>query len=73
MTAPMHQAQQTFTPACTDCHVEHQGAFRLAATRDESCTQCHANLKTKNGTTLFAAKITSFENGHPEFAALRVA
>jgi hypothetical protein len=67
----MHQAQQTFTPACTECHVEHQGASSLSATRDESCTQCHSNLKTNNGTTLFAAKITSFENGHPEFAALR--
>jgi hypothetical protein len=66
-----HQAQQTFTPACTECHVEHQGASWLGATRDESCTQCHSNLKTKNGTTLFAAKITSFENGHPDFAAVR--
>lgn len=66
-----HQAQQTFTPACTECHVEHQGVLRLAATRDESCAQCHSNLKTKNGTTSFAAKITSFENGHPDFAALR--
>jgi len=66
-----HQAQQTFTPACTECHVEHQGASWLSATRDESCTQCHSNLKTKNGTTLIAAKITSFENGHPDFAAVR--
>src|SRR5579862_6951859 len=38
---PIHQARQEFTPACTECHVEHQGSFQLAATRDEACTQCH--------------------------------
>src|ERR1700691_6037016 len=38
---PEHQAQQTFTPFCTDCHVEHQGSFRLAFTKDQGCTQCH--------------------------------
>ncbi len=64
---PVHQAQQTFTPACTECHVEHQGSFKLAATSDVSCTQCHADLKTKDGTTKFAAKVTGFESGHPEF------
>ena len=68
---PIHQAEQTLTPSCTDCHVEHQGSFRLASTRDEGCTQCHSNLKTKTGQTKFAANITSFESGHPEFAVLR--
>jgi hypothetical protein len=67
----MHQARQTFTPACTDCHVDHQGSFRLAMTRDEGCTQCHSNLKTKNGNSRVEAKVTSFDGGHPEFAALR--
>lgn len=64
---PAHQAQQTFTPACTVCHVEHQGSFRLATTSDQSCTQCHASLKTKDGRANFAARITSFEAGHPDF------
>jgi hypothetical protein len=68
-----HQARQTFTPACIDCHVEHQGSFRLSQVRDEACTQCHASLKTKDGNTHFAANITSFDNGHPDFAALRPA
>jgi hypothetical protein len=67
---PVHQAQQTFTPACTACHVEHQGSFRLANARDESCTQCHSNLKTKSGRTDFAASVTSFSGGHPEFRKL---
>jgi hypothetical protein len=66
-----HQAQQVFTPACTECHVEHQGSFRLAATRDQSCTQCHANLQTKTQASKVAGKITGFANDHPEFAALK--
>src|ERR1700756_152699 len=54
---PVHQAKQKFTPSCTECHVEHQGAFRLAFTRDASCTQCHTKY--------------SFSTDHPEFAAVR--
>src|SRR5579862_8733657 len=69
--APMHQAKQTFTPACTSCHVEHQGAFRLAATSEASCTQCHSSLKTTDGKMQVAASISSFNSGHPEFAAVR--
>ena len=69
--APAHQAKQTFTPACTSCHVEHQGAFRLAATSDASCSQCHGSLKTTDGKTQFAASISSFNSGHPDFAAVR--
>jgi len=69
--APMHQDKQTFTPACTSCHVEHQGAFRLAATTEASCTQCHSSLTTTDGKTQFVASISSFNSGHPEFAAVR--
>jgi cytochrome c1 len=69
--APIHQAKQTFTPACTSCHVEHQGAYRLAATSEASCTQCHGSLKTTDGKTQFATSISSFNSGHPEFAAVR--
>lgn len=69
--APMHQAKQIFTPACTSCHIEHQGAFRLAATSEASCTLCHGSLKTTDGKMRFAASISSFNSGHPEFAAIR--
>lgn len=55
---PIHQEKQKFTPACTECHVEHQGSFRLADVHDESCTQCHGTLATK---------VTSFDSGHPAF------
>ena len=70
--APAHQAQQTFTPACTSCHVEHQGAFRLAATTESSCTQCHSSLKASGAKAQFDASISSFNSGHPDFAAVRL-
>lgn len=68
---PIHHANQAFTPACSSCHVEHRGRVQLAATPDTSCTQCHGNLRTAHVTTSFVTSITSFETGHPEFAALR--
>jgi len=68
---PLHHANQTFTPACADCHVEHRGAPRLAHTEDRACTQCHARLATRSGPPQFEAGITSFNNRHPEFAPLR--
>jgi hypothetical protein len=69
--APVHQARETFTPQCTACHVEHQDSFKLAATTEASCTQCHADLKVKDGKTNFATGIKSLSSGHPEFAAVR--
>src|ERR1700720_1686119 len=69
--APAHHANQTLTPACATCHVEHNGAFLLQATPDAACTQCHAQLRTRDGQPHYAASITSFQNKHPEFAALR--
>jgi hypothetical protein len=69
--APVHQAAQTFTPECTECHVEHQGSFKLAATPNATCTQCHSELKVKDGKTNFAVNVKSFSDGHPEFAAVK--
>ena len=69
--APAHQAKQLFTPPCASCHVEHQGAVRLAATSNASCTQCHANLKVKDGQPAFAMNIASFSQSHPEVSAMR--
>ena len=68
---PIHQADQTFTPACSNCHVEHAGALRLASTSDRACTQCHADLKTTHGEAKYASNIRGFDNSHPEFAVLR--
>src|SRR5713226_9876490 len=33
---PGHHAEQTSTPGCSDCHVEHRGAMRLASTSDRA-------------------------------------
>jgi len=68
--APVHQANQTFTPACSSCHLEHRGAMRLAATSDNSCSQCHSNLQVRTGKPQYAASIHSFETDHPEFGLL---
>jgi hypothetical protein len=70
-TIPDHQANQTFTPQCSSCHIEHTGSMMLAHTADKSCTQCHANLMVKDGSPHFATAIHSFVDGHPEFAPLR--
>jgi hypothetical protein len=70
---PNHHAEQTSSPVCSDCHVEHRGAMRLASTSDAACTQCHSNLGAhdKNSQPKFAAKINGFDSSHPEFAAAR--
>lgn len=68
--APIHQTNQTFTPACSSCHLEHKGALRLAATSDNSCTQCHAHLATRSETLHYASAIGNFDKEHPEFAPI---
>jgi hypothetical protein len=64
---PVHHANETFTPACATCHVEHKGNVVLADIGTQHCTQCHVDLRTKDGKTTFASAIGSFTN-HPEFA-----
>lgn len=69
---PIHHADQTFTPSCASCHVEHRGRMRLAATADQSCTQCHADLRATGAPTSYARDITAFNSEeHPEFRPLR--
>jgi hypothetical protein len=67
---PMHHAAKTNAGDCATCHAEHRGRVSLITAKNESCSQCHGDLKTSNGATHFAAHIESFEDGHPEFAAL---
>lgn len=70
--APAHNAKQTFTPACADCHLEHRGKFKMAATRDAGCTQCHSQLQVREGTAKYHVNITGFDgHKHPEFLAMR--
>ena len=68
---PIHHTEQIYAPNCTTCHIEHRGRISLVATGNESCGQCHARLLTRSGNSPLWAHIRSFEDGHPEFAALR--
>jgi len=68
---PIHHATQMGSLGCAACHTEHRGRVNLVAARNESCATCHGDLKTSGSAGRFAAHIYSFEEGHPEFAALR--
>ena len=67
--APQHKSNQTFTPTCASCHVEHRGAIRLAAAADRDCAQCHRDLNTTTGRLTIARTVGAFNDAHPEFAA----
>ncbi len=67
---PVHHASQRFTPHCASCHLEHRGATRLSAASQASCTQCHAQLQTRDGQPQFAVAISDFDHSHPEFSTL---
>ena len=69
--APAHQELQTFTPNCGSCHVEHVGSLHLQQVADESCVQCHGDLKVRTGSPHFETAIYNFNSRHPEFVALR--
>src|SRR5262245_1536359 len=65
----LHHDAQTFTSTCVACHVEHKGHVELAAMSDRHCTQCHADLETKEGKpTVYGRNIDRFPTRHPEFA-----
>lgn len=54
--------------ACTDCHVEHQGARTMEPPRQAFCAACHAGLDTRvAGTALGNA--ADFGTQHPQFRA----
>jgi len=55
--------------ACTDCHIEHQRAGRMAPTRQKFCADCHGSLDERlKDTTIGNA--SDFGKIHPQFAAL---
>ncbi len=68
---PIHHAAQTKSVGCATCHTEHRGRVNIVAARNESCAECHGDLKTSGGVPHYAAHIESLEDGHPEFGALR--
>lgn len=68
---PMHHAAQTEAQSCSTCHAEHRGRVNIRAASNESCAQCHGDLKTWAGVPHYESHIRSFDDGHPEFEALR--
>jgi hypothetical protein len=68
---PIHHAVATKSLTCATCHSEHRGRVNINAASNQSCAECHANLKASGGAERFASHIPSFEDGHPQFAALR--
>jgi hypothetical protein len=70
---PMHHENEVASavPGCATCHMEHRGRINLRAASNPSCAGCHGSLRVAAGQMRYAAKIQSFEDGHPEFAALR--
>src|SRR5215467_8489184 len=68
---PAHHVSTTAPSDCASCHAEHRGRASLSAVSDQACAGCHANLKSSHPDTRYATQINSFEQGHPEFAALR--
>jgi predicted CXXCH cytochrome family protein len=58
-------------PNCVSCHREHQGPYGLSRVADNSCSGCHADLKTVQGPSAkFAHHIIALAT-HPEFGVLR--
>jgi len=70
---PAHHDSKTAAPDCATCHLEHRGRINIRAASNEACGGCHENLQLSASKLHYAAKIRSFEDGHPEFAALRPA
>jgi hypothetical protein len=68
---PIHHANQTKALPCSACHSEHRGRVNIHAASNQSCAACHADLKANGRSVAFPSHIHSFEDGHPQFVALR--
>lgn len=68
---PMHHSVAKKQLACAECHAEHCGRINISAAAAQACAVCHSDLRVADGHSNYAAHISDFENGHPEFAALR--
>jgi hypothetical protein len=55
--------------ACVDCHKEHLGEGRMAATPQQFCTDCHGTLKSRLTDTKLG-DAGDFGTAHPEFRPL---
>lgn len=67
---PIHHAEETRTPNCAECHIEHRGKINLSAASNQSCAECHSSLSVRNGVAHYSPHISGLENGHPEIMVL---
>lgn len=51
---------------CVDCHTEHEGPQRIAATPQQFCSACHADLDARLADTQIG-DAGDFGRSHPEF------
>jgi hypothetical protein len=68
---PVHHSNTRKQLACSECHAEHRGRINISAVAAQACAVCHSDLRVADGHSNYAARISDFEDGHPEFAALR--
>jgi hypothetical protein len=71
---PMHHAVSGIGQkelACSECHSEHRGRVNITAASNQACATCHSDLRAVGGSASYATNIRSFEDGHPEFTAVR--
>jgi hypothetical protein len=68
---PAHHPSLIPAPNCATCHIEHRSSINISAVSDHACAPCHGDLKRSHADTRYASRIDTFQNGHPEFAALR--
>ena len=68
---PMHHVADTNAIGCAACHAEHRGRVNIVAVDNESCAQCHRDLKASSAPIRYATRIESLEQGHPDFRSLR--
>jgi len=68
-----HETKAAGKVACAECHAEHRGRINLVAASNRACTQCHGDLHAVSATSLYANRIRTFADGHPEFAVFRSA
>jgi hypothetical protein len=69
--APAHATNQTATPGCSTCHLDHRGRVDLARVDSRFCIDCHGDLKTTRAAAAIVTEVRGFPSGHPEFAAVR--
>lgn len=56
---------------CGSCHREHRPDKSLLAVRDSQCTDCHADLRVKEGAKVTVDPHVVTISAHPEFAIFR--